>query len=124
MLQGWYRDLSGCTEHDWITCKAFSVYGKDKFSVFDRDVSARTRDIPGELGVFVLLSKYFNGYDDQRMELALDCRAEELESLCREGSGKPDSVKASKKSSTSFLLKGSPPCRKLQLSIFPSLSNR
>ena len=90
-----YEIYLDAPERDWITCKAFSVYGKDKFSVFDRDVSARTRDIPGELGVFALLSKYFNGYDDQRMELALDCRAEELESLCREGSGKPDSVKDS-----------------------------
>ena len=51
---------------------------KDKFSIFDRE---RVRAAPGisreSLGVFALLSKYFNGYDDQRMELALDCRAEE-----------------------------------------------
>lgn len=84
-----YEIYLDAPERDWITCKAFSVYGKDKFSVFDRDVSARTRDIPGELGVFALLSKYFNGYDDQRMELALDCRAEELESLCRKVQGSP-----------------------------------
>ena len=31
--------------------------------------------------MFALLSKYFNGYDAQRMELALDCRAEETENL-------------------------------------------
>ena len=72
-----YEIYLDAPERDWITCKAFSVYGKDKFSVFDRDVSACTRDIPGEMGVFVLLSKYFNGYDAQRMELALDCRAGE-----------------------------------------------
>lgn len=76
-----YEIYLDAPERDWITCKAFSVYGKDKFSVFDRDVSARTRDIPGEMGVFALLSKYFNGYDAQRMELALDCRAGEYGSL-------------------------------------------
>lgn len=76
-----YEIYLDAPERDWITCKAFSVYGKDKFSVFDRDVSARTRDIPGEMGVFVLLSKYFSGYDAQRMELALDCRAGEYGSL-------------------------------------------
>ena len=68
-------------ERDWITCKAFVSYGEDKFSIFDRSVSAQTRDIPGELGVFAMLSKYFNGYDEQRMELALDCRAEKVEAL-------------------------------------------
>ena len=76
-------------------------------------MSARTRDIPGELGVFALLSKYFNGYDDQRMELALDCRAEELESLCREGSGKPDSVKASEEKLYQLLTEGIPAMQKV-----------
>lgn len=108
-----YEIYLDAPERDWITCKAFSVYGKDKFSVFDRDVSARTRDIPGELGVFALLSKYFNGYDDQRMELALDCRAEELESLCREGSGKPDSVKASEEKLYQLLTEGIPAMQKV-----------
>lgn len=108
-----YEIYLDAPERDWITCKAFSVYGKDKFSVFDRDVSARTRDIPGELGVFALLSKYFNGYDDQRMELALDCRAEELESLCREGSGKPDSVKDSEEKLYQLLTEGIPAMQKV-----------
>ena len=108
-----YEIYLDAPERDWITCKAFSVYGKDKFSVFDRDVSARTRDIPGELGVFALLSKYFNGYDDQRMELALDCRAEELESLCREGSGKPDSVKDSEEKLYQLLTEGIPAMQKI-----------
>lgn len=76
-----YEIYLDAPERDWITCKAFSVYGEDKFSVFDRNVSAQTRDIPGEMGVFVLLSKYFNGYDAQRMELALDCRTGEYENL-------------------------------------------
>ncbi len=76
-----YEIYLDAPERDWITCKAFSVYGEDKFSVFDRSVSARTRDIPGEMGVFAMLSKYFNGYDAQRMELALDCRAGEYGSL-------------------------------------------
>ena len=91
----------------------FLFTGRIKFSVFDRDVSARTRDIPGELGVFALLSKYFNGYDDQRMELALDCRAEELESLCREGSGKPDSVKDSEEKLYQLLTEGIPAMQKV-----------
>ena len=108
-----YEIYLDAPERDWITCKAFSVYGKNKFSVFDRDVSARTRDIPGELGVFALLSKYFNGYDDQRMELALDCRAEKLESLCREGSGKPDSVKASEEKLYQLLTEGIPAMQKV-----------
>lgn len=108
-----YEIYLDAPERDWITCKAFSVYGKDKFSVFDRDVSARTRDIPGELGVFALLSKYFNGYDDQRMELALDCRAEELESLCRECSGKPDSVKDSEEKLYQLLTEGIPAMQKV-----------
>ena len=72
-----YEIYLDAPERDWITCKAFSIYGEDKFSVFDRSVSARTRDIPGEMGVFAMLSRYFNGYDAQRMELALDCRAGE-----------------------------------------------
>lgn len=76
-----YEIYLDAPERDWITCKAFSVYGEDKFSVFDRNVSVQTRDIPGEMGVFVLLSKYFNGYDAQRMELALDCRTGEYENL-------------------------------------------
>ena len=76
-----YEIYLDAPERDWITCKAFSVYGEDKFSVFDRNVSVQTRDIPGEMGVFVLLSKYFNGYDAQRMELALDCRTREYENL-------------------------------------------
>lgn len=76
-----YEIYLDAPERDWITCKAFSIYGEDKFSVFDRSVSARTRDIPGEMGVFALLSRYFNGYDAQRMELALDCRAGEYGSL-------------------------------------------
>ena len=72
-----YEIYLDAPERDWITCKAFSIYGEDKFSVFDRSVSVRTRDIPGEMGVFAMLSRYFNGYDAQRMELALDCRAGE-----------------------------------------------
>ena len=108
-----YEIYLDAPERDWITCKAFSVYGKDKFSVFDREVSARTRDIPGELGVFALLSKYFNGYDDQRMELALDCRAGELESLCREGAGKPDSVKDSEEKLYQLLTEGIPAMQKV-----------
>lgn len=76
-----YEIYLDAPERDWITCKAFSVYREDKFSVFDRNVSVQTRDIPGEMGVFVLLSKYFNGYDAQRMELALDCRTGEYENL-------------------------------------------
>lgn len=76
-----YEIYLDAPERDWITCKAFVSYGEDKFSIFDRSVSAQTRDIPGELGVFAMLSKYFNGYDDQRMELALDCRAEKVEAL-------------------------------------------
>ena len=81
-----YEIYLDAPERDWITCKAFSVYGEDKFSVFDRDVSAQTRDIPGEMGVFALLSRYFNGYDAQRMELALDCHEEEkLYQLLSEG---------------------------------------
>ena len=76
-----YEIYLDAPERDWITCKAFVSYGEDKFSIFDRSVSAQTRDIPGELGVFAMLSKYFNGYDEQRMELALDCRAEKVEAL-------------------------------------------
>ena len=74
-----YEIYLDAPERDWITCKAFSIYGEDKFSVFDRNVSARTRDIPGEMRVFALLSRYFNGYDAQRLELALDCRAGKTE---------------------------------------------
>ena len=76
-----YEIYLDAPERDWITCKAFVSYGEDKFSIFDRSVFAQTRDIPGELGVFAMLSKYFNGYDEQRMELALDCRAEKVEVL-------------------------------------------
>ena len=76
-----YEIYLDAPERDWITCKAFSIYGEDKFSVFDRNVSARTRDIPGEMRVFALLSRYFNGYDAQRLELALDCRAGKTEKL-------------------------------------------
>ena len=46
-----YEIYLDAPERDWITCKAFSIYGEDKFSVFDRNVSARTRDIPGEMRV-------------------------------------------------------------------------
>lgn len=76
-----YEIYLDAPERDWITCKAFANYGEDKFSVFDRSVSAQTRDIPGELGIFAMLSKYFNGYDEQRKELALDCRVGNFEAL-------------------------------------------
>ena len=72
-----YEIYLDAPERGWVTCKAFSVYGEDKFSVLNRNVSAYTRDIPGETRVFALLSRYFNSYDAQRMELALDCRTEE-----------------------------------------------
>ena len=97
-----YEIYLDAPERDWVTCKAFSVYGEDKFSVFDRSVSARTRDIPGELGVFALLSKYFNGYDVQRMELALDCR-----------DGDEGNVKASEEKLYQLLTEGIPAMQKI-----------
>ena len=71
-FNAFYEIYLDAPERDWITCKAFSIYGEDLFSVFDRIVSARSRDIRGEMRVFALLSRYFNGYDAQRLELALD----------------------------------------------------
>lgn len=85
-----YEIYLDAPERDWVTCKAFSVYGEDKFSVLNRNVSAYTRDIPGETGVFVLLSRYFNSYDAQRMELALDCRTEERKRSDLIAGGIPD----------------------------------
>lgn len=109
-----YEIYLDAPERDWVTCKAFSIYGEDKFSVFDRSVSAHTRDIPGELGVFALLSKYFNGYDAQRMELALDCREGEMKNLSDEDSlVNQGSVKASEEKLYQLLTKGIPAMQKI-----------
>ncbi len=104
-----YEIYLDAPERDWITCKAFSVYGEDKFSVFDRTVSARTRDIPGEAGVAALLSKYFSGYDAKRLELALDCRIEEK----RQGEGVLYSVEDSEEKLYQLLHEGIPAMQKL-----------
>lgn len=106
-----YEIYLDAPERDWITCKAFSVYGEDKFSVFDRNVSAQTRDIPGEMGVFVLLSKYFNGYDAQRMELALDCRTGEYENL--NGEDASVNMDSSEEKLYQLLKEGIPAMRKI-----------
>lgn len=106
-----YEIYLDAPERDWITCKAFSVYGEDKFSVFDRNVSVQTRDIPGEMGVFVLLSKYFNGYDAQRMELALDCRTGEYENL--NGEDASVNMDSSEEKLYQLLKEGIPAMRKI-----------
>lgn len=111
-----YEIYLDAPERDWVTCKAFSVYGEDKFSVFDRSVSARTRDITGEMGVFALLSKYFNGYDAQRMELALDCR-EGATGMDAGGKGQDESksadVRASEEKLYQLLTEGIPAMQKI-----------
>ena len=42
-----YEIYLDAPERDWITCKAFVSYGEDKFSIFDRSVSAQHQGYPG-----------------------------------------------------------------------------
>lgn len=89
--------------------------------------------------MFALLSRYFNGYDAQRLELALDCRAGKTEKPFVEEVPvdmnsadinsvlhiqRRESATDSEEKLYQFLPKASPPCRKSQPSIFPSPSNR
>ena len=67
------------------------------------------RDFPEETG----LECYKAAYEIYLDALALDCRAEELESLCREGSGKPDSVKDSEEKLYQLLTEGIPAMQKV-----------
>ncbi len=72
-------------EKDWITCRVNSVYGQQKYSIFDTRDFRQIRDLPGEMAVGALVSPYFNSYDEEKKALGLSGDEEKLYELLTEG---------------------------------------
>lgn len=77
-----YLDLS---EKKEIICKAFAVYGNEKYSVFENETDREKRDLLGELEITAVICEYFEGYEKEKRQMFLEDEEEKVYRLLTQG---------------------------------------
>lgn len=77
-----YLDLS---EKKEIICKAFAVYGNEKYSVFEKETDREKRDLLGELEITAVICEYFEGYEKEKRQMFLEDEEEKVYRLLTQG---------------------------------------